>query len=153
MLDTIVIADTSCLIALAKIDALHLLRTLYSEVFITKEVVDEFGEVLPEWIQVQKVTNLNYQNILSIFLDPGEASAIALAFQYNDVTLILDDLKARKEAKRLGFKISGTLGVLSKAKSLNQIKEIKPFIDSLISSGFRISPSIVNDILRSNNEA
>ena len=46
------------------------------------------------------------------------ASAIALAYNYEEVVLILDDLKARKEATKLGFKITGTLGILFKLKLL-----------------------------------
>jgi len=44
----VVIADTSCLIAMEKLDAFHLLKSLYGEVKITSEIAAEFGKLLPE---------------------------------------------------------------------------------------------------------
>jgi len=49
---------------------------------------------------------------LELQLDKGEASAIALALEIQDSTLILDDFKARKVAEKLGLKITGTLGLM-----------------------------------------
>ncbi len=51
----IVISDTSCLIFLSKIGCLDILQTLFGEVLITEEIVNEFGESLPEWIIVKKI--------------------------------------------------------------------------------------------------
>jgi predicted nucleic acid-binding protein len=110
--ETIVIADTSCLIALSRIDTLDLLRQLYPHIVITEDIRNEFGERLPVWIEVMPVTNKKYQHLLERILDKGESSAIALAVTLENVLLILDDLKGRKEAQRLGFKITGTLGIL-----------------------------------------
>ena len=117
MPDVIVIADTSCLISLSRINFFSLLRDLYKEVFITQEIANEFGEVLPEWIKIKNPVNQNYKQLLSSTLDAGEASAIALAFEIKNVLLILDDLKGRQEAEKYGFKITGTLGVLYRAAS------------------------------------
>ena len=47
-------------------------------------------------------------------LDKGESSAIALAFETPDCTIILDDYKARKIADQLGLHITGTIGVIVK---------------------------------------
>jgi predicted nucleic acid-binding protein len=66
--------------------------------------------------------------------------------------LILDDLKGRKEAERLGFRITGTLGVLFKAKKVGLINELKSYIEELKVVGFRLSPEIEEDILRKSNE-
>jgi len=51
-------------------------------------------------------------------------SAIVLATEYDDVLLLLDDLKARKLATRLKFKITGTLGVIHRAKQMSLIDKI-----------------------------
>jgi predicted nucleic acid-binding protein len=61
-----VIADTSCLIALSKIEAIELLKELYEEVFITEEIAFEFGEKLPEWIKIDNVKNKKYQQLLDL---------------------------------------------------------------------------------------
>ncbi|GHT88192.1 hypothetical protein FACS189474_2980 [Bacteroidia bacterium] len=147
-----VITDTSCLIALTKTDAIDLLRLLYHEVVVTEDILDEFGEPLPEWIKVKPVTNKNYQRLLEATLDRGESSAIALSIELGDVLLIIDDLKGRKEAKRLGLKITGTLGLLFNAKQRGFIPALKPYLDKLQAVDFRVSPVIVKELLTMSNE-
>lgn len=152
MPDIAVIADTSCLIALSKIEAIELLKELYEEVFITEEIALEFGENLPAWITIENVKNKKYQQLLELHLDIGEASAIALGLEKVDVLLILDDLKGRKEAEKLGFRITGTLGILFKAKKQGLIAELKTYVEKLKVAGFRLSSKIEEDILRKSNE-
>jgi predicted nucleic acid-binding protein len=82
----------------------------------------------------------------------GEASAIALAKETEDALLLLDDLKARKLAGKLNLKITGTLGVINKAKQRGIISKVKPLIDKLLNTDFRISENIIAEILRINNE-
>jgi len=48
----IVVADSSCLIVLQRVGALHLLNQVFGKVKTTVEVKDEFGEPLPAWIEV-----------------------------------------------------------------------------------------------------
>lgn len=112
----VIISDTSCLIILTKIGELELLRTLYKTVTITEEIVEEYGENLPDWIRVQQVKDHYSQQLLEMHIGKGEASAIALALESDDPVLILDDWKARKVAERLGIRVTGTLGVIIKAK-------------------------------------
>ncbi len=148
----IVISDTSTLIVFHKIDEFNLLEKVYGNLITTPEIAEEFGETLPDWIQVQSVSDKKYQYFLETQIDIGEASAIALATEYNDALLLLDDLKARKLAIRLGFKISGTLGVIHKAKQLSIIDKVKPLIDKIMLTDFRIADKIIEDILKLNNE-
>ena len=78
-MSSIVISDASCLIALNNIDSLNILKDLYNEVIITVEVKNEFGESLPNWINVVKVQDLQKKRELEEVLDAGEASSIALS--------------------------------------------------------------------------
>ncbi len=117
----IVISDTSTLILFHKIDEFILLKKVYGELITTPEIAEEFGEELPDWIKIKAVSDKKYQDFLETQVDYGEASAIALATEYDDVLLLLDDLKARKLATRLKFKITGTLGVINKAKQMSLI--------------------------------
>lgn len=59
----VVIADTSCLILYSKIGFTHILHSLYSDVIITPEVSDEFGEPLPDWINIQVAKANQYQHV------------------------------------------------------------------------------------------
>ena len=148
----IVIADTSFLIAIQKMQLFNEIRNLYNEVYITKKIAEEFQLTLPDWILIRQPIDSPLQSVLSTILDPGEASAIALAYEYQDVVLIMDDLKARKEATKLGFKITGTLSGLLKLKNEGLIISMKQKIAQLIEIGFRISPAIIDEVLRNAGE-
>jgi len=144
----IIIADTSCLIVLDKVGCLDLLNKVFGEVVITQQVFEEFGNSTPPWILIEKTKNPNpNQKILEAILDKGEASSISLAMDYDDSLLIIDERKGRKIAKSLGLKITGTLGILVLAKSNNLIGEVKPIIDRIKSTNFRISPQLEELIL------
>ena len=148
----IVISDTSTLILFHKIDEISLLENVYGELIITPEIADEFGEKLPEWVKIQSVSDTKYQKFIETQLDCGEASAIALAAEFENVTLLLDDLKARKLATKLNFKVTGALGVIHKAKQMSIIPKIKPLINKLLTTDFRITDNIIEEILKLNNE-
>ena len=148
----IVISDTSTLILFHKIEEFSLLQKVYGELITTPEIAEEFGDVLPDWIKIQSVSDKKYQNFLETQVDYGEASAIALASEYDDALLLLDDLKARKLAARLKFKFTGALGVINRAKKMSIIDKVKPLIDKLLLTDFRIADNIIEEILRLNNE-
>lgn len=94
----------------------------------------------------------NHSSRIIAYIRSGEASAIALAYSFDDVILIIDDLKARKEAIALGFKITGTLGVLFKLKEKGLINSLKQKVLQLAEIGFRINPKIIEEILRNAGE-
>jgi predicted nucleic acid-binding protein len=148
----VVISDTSTLILFHKIDEFSLLQKVYGELITTPEIVAEFGEKLPDWIKIETVSDKKYQNFLETQIDNGEASAIALATEYDDVLLLLDDLKARKLATKLSFKITGTLGVIHKAKQMSVIDKVKPLIDKLLLTDFQVADIIIEEFLKLNNE-
>ena len=138
-----IISDTSCLIVLSNIGELSLLRQLYNTVTITDVIAEEFGTDLPAWMVVRSATDHYYQQILELQVDRGEASAIALAIESSPCTLILDDQKARKIALNLGLKITGTIGVIVKAKLVGIIPSVKPILDKLKQTDFRLSDELV----------
>jgi predicted nucleic acid-binding protein len=148
----IVIADTSSLMLFHKIGEFELLWKLYNKVIITPEVQAEFQEQLPNWIKIESVLDKKYQEFIETQVDWGEASTIALAKEIENTLLLLDDLKARKLAGKLNLKFTGTLGVINKARQLGIVHKIKPLIDKLLLTDFRISENIVNELLRLNNE-
>jgi len=140
----VIIADTSVLIIFSKIKALELLHRMYGKVFITPEVADEYGEPIPSWISLKSPKDAKYVALLQTQVDAGEASAIALACDYSDALLLLDDLKARKLAAKLGFRISGTLGVIGKARERGLIESVGPYIEKLQETDFRIAKQLLD---------
>jgi predicted nucleic acid-binding protein len=134
-----IISDTSCLILLDKIDELEILHKLYGTIITTEEVAIEFGLPLPSWIEIKQPADKNYQSIIEASIDKGEASAIALAVEYIDCLLIIDDLKGRKFAHQLGLTVIGTFGVILDAKLTGIIPSVKPVLAKIKQTNFRIS--------------
>jgi predicted nucleic acid-binding protein len=135
----VILSDTSCLILLDKIGELNLLTELFGAIVVTQEIADEFKNELPDWIRVENASNKTYQKILEASLDKGEASAIAFALEQSDCLLIIDDYKGRKYAEQLGIKITGTLGVIINAKLKGHIKSVKPILDKIKATDFRLT--------------
>lgn len=143
-----IISNTSCLIVLDNIGMLDVLKELYGKVFIAEEVSKEFGKTLPDWIEVRKVSDNKYLKLMKNFVDLGEASTIALAVETDDIVIILDDLKARKLGQKLNLKITGTIGVLIKARKKNIITSTQEVLNRLRNEGFRISDEIEKEFLK-----
>ena len=149
---SIVISDTSCLIIFNKIGQLEILKKLYDNVITTPEVANEFSEDLPGWIIIKEVQDKKYQEFLETQVDYGEASAIALAKEIDNPLLLLDDLKARRLAGKLKLRYTGTLGIITKAKQIGVISAVRPLIDRLLLTDFRISENVINELLKLNKE-
>ena len=148
----IIVSDTSCLILLNKIGKVHLLKSLFGKITITKVIADEFDETLPDFIVIKNPVNTEYQRILESTLDRGEASAFALCFEHPDSLLIVDDSKARKEAGRLHIKFTGTLGILLLAKEKGYLNSIREILDKISTINFWLSKKLVNEILEKAGE-
>ncbi|AHM62816.1 hypothetical protein D770_22855 [Flammeovirgaceae bacterium 311] len=148
----VVIADTSCLILLYKIDELDLLCQLYGKVIITQDVANEFIHRVPDWIEISQDVDKQLQALLELELDKGEASSISLALKIRNATLILDDLKARKVADKLELIYTGTFGMIVKSKLAGIIESVKPIIVKIKGTNFRISEKIIEETLREAGE-
>jgi predicted nucleic acid-binding protein len=143
----VVISDTSCFIILSKIERIDLLKDVYGSIVTTKEVVEEYGESLPSWVEVINVEDKQRQKLLELHIDRGESSAISLALEIANSLLILDDYKARRVAEQLGLSYTGTIGVIVKAKLLGIIPSIKPLLNQIKLTNFRISVELEKSAL------
>ena len=131
---------------------MELLSLLYDKVITTSEVLAGYGAILPEWFQIINATDKNCQKNFEQELDKGEASAIALALELQDITIILDDYKARKVAIRHGLEITGTLGVIIKAKKKGVIPSILPLLAKLKATNFRLNEELERFAIREAGE-
>lgn len=142
-----IISDTSCLIALSKVGLLYILQKIYQEIIITSEVKEEFGETLPDWIKVTKVENIDRLTELEKTLDKGEASSVALALEFENSTLIIDEIKGRKFAAAYNIEIIGTIGILLIAHKKGVVKDVLSIILKLVNKGFRLSDKIIDQLI------
>lgn len=147
-----IIADTSCFIILANIGEIELLKALYGTVLTTNEVEAEYGEPFPGWVEIKSPADKTLQHVIEMEVDKGEASAIALAVEITGSILIVDDYKARRVAEKLELTITGTLGVIIKAKLSGIIPGIKPYLNKMKETGFYLSDEIIKQALKESGE-
>lgn len=116
--------------------ALDLLRHLYESVFIPEAVRAEVlsaggqrtgaAELEREtWICTAVLEDPSRALLLSD-LDRGEAEVLALAQELTASLVIIDERLGRRHAKRLGLPLTGTLGVLLKAKAQVWFRASRP---------------------------
>lgn len=149
---SVIVSDTSCLILFYKIGELDLLKKLFGKLHITETVLKEFNQKIPEWIEVAELTT-DLQKGLANYLDKGEATAISLAAEHENSLLIIDEIKGRKAAKEMGISVTGSLGVLVEAKNQGHIRKIKPLIEKIQKTNFRISEELIEQVFNIVNES
>lgn len=148
----VIISDTSCLILLDKIGELKLLNKLFGQIIVTQEIANEFKNELPDWFTIEEPINKTYQKILEASLDKGEASAIAFAMEQADCLLIIDDYKGRRYAEQLGIKITGTLGIIIDAKLSGHIESVRPILDKIKETDFRLTEELEKRTIEKAND-
>ena len=156
MATRLVIADASPLIGLAGIDAFDLLRELFGRVAVTEAAYGEVvaGVGLPGAAELEGAVEDGWVDVVPVeihaeFADlgDGEASTLSLAVQHATCLVLMDERLGRAYAKDNGVSVVGLVGVLLDAKRGGLIPEIRPFIDRLTDTDFRVSPSIVQEVL------
>ena len=145
---TLIISDTSCLIALGRIGRLEILQSLFGSVLVTSIVAAEYGNYLPAWIEIMDPRNQVLVREIAGRIDEGEASSIVLATETQNSKLIVDDLPARRIAKAFAVNIIGTLGVLIEAKKQGILPSLRDAVDALQTAHFYLSADLVSIALR-----
>lgn len=147
----VIVSDTSCLILFYKIGELDLLQKLFGKLHITETVFKEFNQPVPKWIEIVQLKTDVHKG-LSGYLDAGEATSIALASEYEGSLVIIDEIKGRKAAKEMGISVTGSLGVLMTAKNKGYIKAVKPILEKIQETNFRVSKELIEQVLTKANE-
>lgn len=140
------VLDCACLIGLERIGRLDLLPALLEPIMAPPAVVQEFGS-RPDWITEVTPADRGMVAALRLIVDIGESEAIALAYE-KSVRLIIDDSKGRLVAQRLGIAVTGTVGLIVKAKVEGLVAAVTPLLDALEAREFRISSALRAEALR-----
>jgi len=163
-----VFCNSGPLMALGKIGALDILFRLFGQVYIPTSVHHEVviegtkhgfidARMTQMAIRREQLIVLNVvqdnvpKEIASLDLDAGEKEAIYLSKQESDSLILLDDLKAREEARKLGLTVKGTLSVLVQAyhKKLVSFAEVSAFIETIITyDDIWISSELCREVLK-----
>ena len=132
-----VVCNTTPLLSLLKIDRLGVLKELYGQITIPEAVVGEVdaGRDREYHIDLRTLDRIRIVPIRSasarLFLfdlDDGEAETIILAQEQSADLAIIDEKLGRRYAAQLGIPVTGTIGVLLKAKERGLIPAVAPLL-------------------------
>jgi len=152
------ICNASPLIFLTKINRLHLLDDLFTEVYVPNSA---WHEATHKPDDVSKTLNsMKSSGIFNVFtvkntaavsamigrLHKGEVEVIIGAGEIGISNVILDDGYARSKAKQMGLAVTGTLGILIAAIKKGIISDVDNEINNLLETGFRISDVIIEQV-------
>ena len=122
-----VIVNSTPLIALCNAGLLEILKDIYAQITIPEVVFDEVTAKHDsacsqiknnlEWIHIENINDTDDRKMYKAKLHAGEVDVMILAQEEPRADLvIIDHNAAKKTAKYLGLNVTGTLGVLLKAK-------------------------------------
>jgi predicted nucleic acid-binding protein len=80
-------------------------------------------------------------------LDLGEAAVIQLALERPGATVVLDDLKARRVARRAAIPVTGSLGILLDAKRAGALSSVREAVERMRRHGAWLSDEVVGRVL------
>ena len=152
-----VVSNTTPIISLLKLSQLDILKKLYSEISIPFAVFQEI-EAGKNKVYYQDLSKIDWINIVNIQdkqalkyfldLDDGESEAIILATEKGADLIIIDEKLGRFHAKHADLKVTGTIGILIKAKNQGIISELKPLLYELTEKDVWISEKLIGEILK-----
>ncbi len=148
-----VIVNSTPLIVLSNINYLHLLKDLYKDIYIPQAVYNEVTAKNDSacqqiknnlnWIHICKIQDQSQKRMYQAKLHDGEVEVMILAQKnQNKDLVIIDDNSAKKTAKYLGLTVTGSLGVILKAKKQGLIHSVITLMNQLIQNGFYITPEV-----------
>lgn len=149
-----VIVNTTPLIALCHVGQLDILKKIYGEISIPQAVYRELSEKKDSvckkqvddslsWIHVENIKNQMAKSMFKTQLHDGEVEVMILAKEKNADLVIIDDANAKKHAKYLKLSVTGTLGILIRAKRQGYISELKPIIQEMVEKNIFISEKLM----------
>ena len=130
-----IVINTGPILALvAALGSLDILDSLYRHVVVSKEVADEVLAGGSDSLGVveysvasflsKKESRIRVNSYLANILDLGEASVIQTALNENITTVCIDESSGRRIARLHGLNVTGSIGIILKAKSLGFYKEL-----------------------------
>ena len=155
------VVNSTPLISLHDIGMLTVLSRMYNHVWIPQGVYEEVcvdGDILQSALlafpnfSIERITNESAKRYFKTALHKGEVEVMILADEIKADICIIDDKLAREYAKHLGLAVTGTLGLLVKAKSRGLIKAVAPLMDAMIQNEIFISECLYENIKKLANE-
>jgi predicted nucleic acid-binding protein len=149
-----IVVNTGPLIALGRIDAFDLIGRLPLVFIIPKEVADEietgaragYPVAVPTWATILSLKD----GIVPLgphLLDAGEAAVIQLAIEQGIRDVCIDEWRGRRAAAAMGLQVTGSLGLLGRAKRLGLAPAVSPWVQKLKACGIHYHPELLRNFL------
>lgn len=137
-----IVINTSPLIAIvAAMGGFNVLQSLYTNVIVPFEVSQE--------ILIGGTTGLG---VTEFQADIGEASVIQLALNKNISTVCIDEAVGRRIARLSGLAVTGSIGILLRAKKEGYSLSIKTAIEKMLNHNIRLSQRVIDFALKESGE-
>ena len=161
--DRIVINTAPLISLVAALGDLTVLQSLYNQVLVPYEVCQEiltggasgFGVTEFEaanWLQKWQ-TPVNISPLLRNTLDLGEAAVIQLAINQNIQTVCIDETAGRRVARLSSLSVTGTIGILLRAKREGYPVSLQQAIERMLTRGIRLSATVITFALEQAGES
>jgi len=144
---------------MARIGCLEILPELPYEFLCPEEVRRELDEgetaghprIVPAGVKVVSLAK-PISPVGLAALDPGEAAVIQLATEQSIQLVAIDEWKGRRAALAAGLSVTGSLGLLAKAKMLGLLTSLKPLLNKAVTEGIRYHPELIRKVLEAIGE-
>ncbi len=154
MVADIIVMNTGPLIAFERMGCLDVVGQLPFEFLCPEEVRRELDQgesvghpgISPSWLGVRALSS-PLTTFGRVELDPGEAAVIQLALEVEATFVAIDEWKGRRMALAMGLEVTGSLGLLGKAKQLGLLPALRPLVERAVETGIRYHPAVVSAIL------
>jgi predicted nucleic acid-binding protein len=152
------VCDTTIPLYLGRIGQIDLLPALFAPIYVPEQVCLELdmGRLLrPDTINPRSLTWVEPVSVSRVLIDrlppnrlgTGERAVIAYAQAHRGYVAGMDDLRARQLAEAVGLKVTGTLGILLRAKQAGLVPVVLPLVDDITAQGFHLSRELYRDLL------
>ena len=159
-----IVSNTTPISNFLHLGQMEILKTIFKELHVPMAVYSEIEAYFSgdnQWqkclnegfiIRAEVQTSAKIKELLT-HLHMGEAEALCLCIENNAKLCLLDDRDARIIARLNKIPISGTLGVLLKAKKMGIIESVKELIDRLRTDHhYWIDDAMYNKVLNLSGE-
>ena len=154
MSTTTLVCDTSVLLYLGRIQQLQLWPAPYQTIVTPEQVAVELdvGRIMRAdtvdprqlgFIAVVPVAQTVVDRLPSNRLGKGERAVIALAREVGGAVAGLDERLARQYALSLGLQVTGSVGILLKAKGAGLLPVVQPMLEAIQNAGFYLSAPLL----------
>jgi len=105
-----------------------------------------------QWVKVMRISRA-VDPLLATLLDQGESAVIELAQELNPEFVLIDELKARKIARKIyGLEVIGSARILVEAKRGGFLNNVSNELKAMREAGYWLSDAIVDAALRQAQE-